>query len=104
MSAIAFDERGLVPCIVQNHSTGEVLMMGWMNQEAIERTVASGLVTFFSRRRKQLWTKGETSGNLLHLIALRQDCDGDALLAQVQPAGPTCHTGESSCFHIEVQA
>lgn len=102
MSTIAFDERGLVPCIVQDQSTAQVLMLGWMNQAAIDQSRESGLLTFFSRSRSRLWTKGETSGNVLHLRELRLDCDGDALIAVVEPHGPTCHTGERSCFHREV--
>src|SRR6476659_6568301 len=74
-------------------------MLGYMNEEALRRTVESGLVTFWSRSRQAIWQKGETSGNLLRLVELRQDCDGDALLVLAEPAGPTCHTGEPSCFH-----
>lgn len=94
-----FDTNGLVPVIVQHARSGEVLMLGYMNEVALARTVESGLVTFWSRSRGTLWQKGETSGNVLRLVELRQDCDGDALLALAEPAGPTCHTGETSCFH-----
>ena len=94
-----FDDQGLIPAIVQHARSGEVLMLGYMNEEALRRTIESGLVTFWSRSRQSIWQKGETSGNLLRLVELRQDCDGDALLVLAEPAGPTCHTGEPSCFH-----
>lgn len=93
-----FDDNGLIPAIVQHARSGEVLMLGYMNEAALARTLASKLVTFWSRSRQSLWTKGETSGNLLRLVELRQDCDGDALLVLAEPQGPTCHTGEPSCF------
>lgn len=96
---IRFDPNGLVPCVAQDASSGEVLMLAWMNAEAIERTLESGEVHFFSRSRGELWRKGETSGNVLDLVELRIDCDGDSLVALVDPAGPACHTGERSCFH-----
>lgn len=94
-----FDEKGLIPAIVQHARSGEVLMLGYMNQEALRRTVETGLVTFWSRSRRALWQKGELSGNLLRLAEIRQDCDGDTLLVLAEPAGPTCHTGQPSCFH-----
>lgn len=94
-----YNEDGLVPAIVQHARSGEVLMLGYMNEEALRRTAESGLVTFWSRSRGRLWQKGETSGNVLRLVELRQDCDGDALLVLAEPAGPTCHTGAPSCFH-----
>jgi phosphoribosyl-ATP pyrophosphohydrolase/phosphoribosyl-AMP cyclohydrolase len=106
-SEVAFDERGLVPCIVQDWRTGEVLTLAYMNAESLARTRETGEVHFFSRSRQELWHKGATSGNTLALKAIRYDCDGDALLALVQPAGPACHTGERSCFHrgqLEPQA
>lgn len=93
-----FDDNGLIPAIVQHARSGEVLMLGYMNAEALAQTQASGLVTFWSRSRSELWQKGATSGNLLRLVELREDCDGDALLVLAEPAGPTCHTGERSCF------
>jgi phosphoribosyl-ATP pyrophosphohydrolase/phosphoribosyl-AMP cyclohydrolase len=96
---VQFDEKGLVPAIVQHARSGEVLMLGYMNEEALRQTIEQGLVTFWSRSRQALWRKGETSGNLLKLVELRQDCDGDTLLVLAEPAGPTCHTGEPSCFH-----
>jgi phosphoribosyl-AMP cyclohydrolase / phosphoribosyl-ATP pyrophosphohydrolase len=97
-SAIAFDDRGLVPCIAQDWRTGEVLTLAYMNREALERTRATGEVHYWSRSRGELWHKGATSGNVQKLRALRVDCDGDALLALVEPAGPACHTGERTCF------
>lgn len=99
LTEVVFDENGLVPCIVQDASTGEVLTCAYMNAEALERTATTRELHFWSRSRQQLWHKGETSGNTQQLIALRYDCDGDALLAQVKPAGPACHTGERSCFY-----
>ena len=96
--AIRWNEAGLAPAVVQHRRTGRVLMLGWMNEEALERTLATGEVHFFSRRRGALWKKGETSGNFLRLRSLRTDCDRDALLVEADPAGPTCHTGEESCF------
>jgi phosphoribosyl-AMP cyclohydrolase / phosphoribosyl-ATP pyrophosphohydrolase len=97
--AIAFDARGLVPCIVQDWRTGEVLTLAYMNREALERTQSSGETWFWSRSRGELWHKGATSGNVQTVRELRYDCDSDALLALVEPAGPACHTGERSCFH-----
>ncbi len=96
---IGYDERGLVPCVVQDWRTGEVLTLAYMNAEALELTRRTGEVHFWSRSRRELWRKGETSGNVLRLRALRADCDRDALLALVEPAGPACHTGERTCFH-----
>lgn len=98
-SQIEFDQRGLVPCVVQDWLTGEVLMHAYMNAESLRLTRETGEVHFFSRSRQELWHKGETSGNTLEVKAIRYDCDGDALLALVEPAGPACHTGERSCFH-----
>lgn len=95
---IRFDDRGLVPVIVQDVLSGEVLMMAWASRESLEKTLETGEMVFWSRSRKRLWRKGEESGNVLRLRELRLDCDGDALLAQVDPAGPACHTGERSCF------
>jgi phosphoribosyl-AMP cyclohydrolase / phosphoribosyl-ATP pyrophosphohydrolase len=95
----SYDERGLVPCIAQDWRTGEVLTLAYMNAEALARTHETGEVHFWSRSRARLWRKGERSGNVLRLRALRADCDGDALLALVEPAGPACHTGARTCFH-----
>lgn len=91
-------ENELLPAIVQHARSGEVLMLGYMNEEALTATRESGLVTFYSRSRQRLWRKGETSGNVLRVVEIRQDCDGDALLVLAEPAGPTCHTGRPSCF------
>jgi phosphoribosyl-ATP pyrophosphohydrolase/phosphoribosyl-AMP cyclohydrolase len=96
---VQFDERGLVPCIVQDWRTGEVLTLAYMNSEALALTRETGETHFFSRSRQELWHKGETSGNTQTVKAIRYDCDGDALVALVQPTGPACHTGERSCFH-----
>jgi len=96
---IKFDTNGLVPVIVQHARSGEVLMLGYMNETALQQTQSSGLVTFWSRSRQELWQKGATSGNVLQLVEIRQDCDGDALLILAEPAGPTCHTGSRSCFY-----
>ena len=99
MDGIAFDERGLVPCIVQDWSSGEVLTLAYMNEQALARTRDTGETWFYSRSRDRLWRKGETSGNVQRVRALRYDCDSDSLLALVEPAGPACHTGERTCFH-----
>jgi phosphoribosyl-ATP pyrophosphohydrolase/phosphoribosyl-AMP cyclohydrolase len=96
---VSFDSQGLVPCVVQDWSTGEVLTLAYMNEEALRRTVQTGELHLFSRSRGEQWHKGETSGNVQTVRALRLDCDGDALLALVEPAGPACHTGERTCFH-----
>jgi len=98
-SEIAYDDRGLVPCIVQDWRTGEVLTLAYMNAESLRLTRETGEVHFFSRSRQELWHKGATSGHTLAVKAIRYDCDGDALLALVEPAGPACHTGERTCFH-----
>ncbi len=89
---------GIIPAVIQDARTNEVLMLGFMNDEAYEKTRKEGRVTFYSRTRKRLWTKGEESGNYLNLVEIREDCDQDALLIRVNPAGPVCHTGERSCF------
>jgi phosphoribosyl-ATP pyrophosphohydrolase/phosphoribosyl-AMP cyclohydrolase len=89
---------GLVPAVVQDAETLQVLMLGYMNREALQATRRDGFVTFYSRGRQRLWRKGETSGHVLHLVDLRLDCDGDTLLVLARPEGPTCHVGASSCF------
>ena len=99
MQEISFDEQGLVPCVVQDWRTGEVLTLAYMNAEALERTRETGETHFWSRSRGELWHKGETSGNVQRVRELRMDCDLDAVLALVEPAGPACHTGERTCFH-----
>src|SRR4051812_984121 len=103
LDAIRFDPRGLVPCIAQQHDTGEVLMMAWMNREAAEETLATGRVCYFSRSRGGLWRKGETSGQQQRLVELRLDCDGDTLLALVDQTGVACHTGRRSCFFLALR-
>jgi phosphoribosyl-ATP pyrophosphohydrolase/phosphoribosyl-AMP cyclohydrolase len=98
-----FDERGLVPCVVQDADRGTVLMLAWMNAEALRLTRETGVVHFWSRSRQALWKKGETSGNTLALVELRLDCDADAILVRARPAGPTCHTGQTSCFYRDAE-
>ncbi|MFD1143944.1 bifunctional phosphoribosyl-AMP cyclohydrolase/phosphoribosyl-ATP diphosphatase HisIE [Larkinella insperata] len=90
---------GLVPALIQDAETGKVLMLGYMNQEAYDKTQQEGVVTFYSRSKQRLWTKGETSNNFLHVKEILVDCDGDTLLIKAQPAGPTCHTGADTCFN-----
>jgi phosphoribosyl-AMP cyclohydrolase / phosphoribosyl-ATP pyrophosphohydrolase len=97
---VAYDERGLVPCVVADWATGEVLSLGYMNELALARTRATGELHLHSRSRNELWHKGATSGNIQTVRALRLDCDGDSVLALVEPAGPACHTGERTCFHL----
>jgi phosphoribosyl-ATP pyrophosphohydrolase/phosphoribosyl-AMP cyclohydrolase len=103
LSQLQFDERGLIPVVVQDWRDGTVLMLGYMNREAIEKTLASRSVHFWSRSRNQLWEKGATSGHCLVLKDLFLDCDRDALLVKAEPVGPTCHTGERACFFTKVQ-
>jgi phosphoribosyl-AMP cyclohydrolase / phosphoribosyl-ATP pyrophosphohydrolase len=100
--AIRFDERGLVPCVMQDWRTGEVLTLAYMDDEALSRTRETGEIHFFSRSRDALWHKGETSGNVQRVRQLRYDCDGDALVALVEPQGPACHTGQRSCFYRDL--
>ncbi|MGI8774300.1 MAG: phosphoribosyl-AMP cyclohydrolase [Actinomycetota bacterium] len=96
---LRFDERGLLPAIVQDASSGEVLMLAWCDAEAVRRTLAGGTTWFWSRSRQEYWNKGATSGNLQHVREVRYDCDEDALLMLVDADGPACHTGERSCFY-----
>jgi phosphoribosyl-ATP pyrophosphohydrolase/phosphoribosyl-AMP cyclohydrolase len=98
LDALRFDERGLLPVVVQDVATGAVRMLGWANREALERTLESGRAWFWSRSRQRLWEKGESSGNHLDVLAAAADCDGDAVLLRVRAHGPTCHTGAASCF------
>jgi phosphoribosyl-AMP cyclohydrolase len=93
---------GLVPAVVQQHDTGEVLMLGWMDDEALHRTLTTGRGTFWSRSRQEYWVKGETSGHCQHVIEVRLDCDGDTLLVKVDQEGPACHTGDRTCFDADV--
>ncbi len=98
MVEIAYNAAGLVPAIAQQHDTGEVLMLAWMNAESVAETLATGRVCYWSRSRQALWRKGETSGHIQRLVEMRVDCDGDALLLRVEQTGPACHTGSRSCF------
>ncbi len=102
--AIKFDEHGLVPCVVQDARTGEVLTLAYMNAESLRRTLAEGETWFWSRSRAELWHKGATSGNTQRVVEVRADCDGDALVVRVEPAGPACHTGARSCFQPDADA
>ena len=101
-SRLKFDERGLIPVIVQDYVTHEVLTLAYMNRESLQISLAEGRTCFYSRSRQCLWRKGETSGNTQRIVALRADCDGDALVAEVKKAGPACHTGAESCFFEEL--
>jgi phosphoribosyl-AMP cyclohydrolase len=98
LEELSFDEYGLVAAVAQQHDTGEVLMLAWMNREAVERTLATGRVHYWSRSRRQLWRKGDQSGQIQRLVELRVDCDGDAVLLLVDQRGVACHTGRRSCF------
>jgi phosphoribosyl-AMP cyclohydrolase / phosphoribosyl-ATP pyrophosphohydrolase len=102
LELVKFDERGLVPCIAQDAESGEVLTLAYASEESLRLTVESGEMHFFSRSRKRIWRKGEESGHVLKLRQLRIDCDGDAVLAMVEPTGPACHTGERTCFYRDV--
>ena len=99
---LRFDERGLIPAIIQDAENGEVLMLGYMNEESLRRTLSSGQVWFYSRSRQELWHKGEASGSYLNVRSIMRDCDDDALLLKVEAAGPVCHTGNRSCFFREL--
>ncbi len=101
---LKFDDRGLIPAIVQDASTGEVLMFAWMNEEALRRTVESKEAWFWSRSRQELWHKGATSGSIMSVRDIRRDCDEDVLLLKVEAAGPACHTGERTCFYRDLEA
>jgi len=103
LSAVQFDDKGLVPVIAQSHATGQVLMFAWMNRDTLERTLSSGEVTYWSRSRQMVWKKGETSGHSQRLIEAFVDCDGDVLLLKVDQLGPACHTGASSCFFRQLK-
>ena len=93
--------NGLMPVIVQDSETSAVLMLGYMNRESVEKTIQDKKVTFWSRSKKRLWQKGESSGNYLHYVSMEKDCDSDSLLIQANPEGPTCHTGSYSCFNVQ---
>jgi len=100
MNDLNFEKgNGLIPCIIQDHATQKVLMLGYMNKEAYQKTLSEKRITFYSRTKQKLWTKGETSGNFLELIDIKKDCDNDTLLIQAKPTGPVCHTGADTCFN-----
>jgi phosphoribosyl-AMP cyclohydrolase len=102
VSNLKLNEKGLIPAIVQDDATGEVLMLGYMNEESLRRTLASGEVWFFSRSRQELWHKGETSGNKILVRSMWKDCDSDTILVKAHPTGPVCHTGNPNCFFREL--
>ena len=99
---LKFNEQGLIPAIVQDHSSGEILMQAWMNLESLELTLQTGFATYFSRSRKALWKKGETSGHLQEVVEIIADCDFDCLLLKVKQQGPACHTGKKNCFFNKI--
>jgi phosphoribosyl-ATP pyrophosphohydrolase/phosphoribosyl-AMP cyclohydrolase len=101
-NGITFDEKGLIPAVVQDADTNEVRMLGWMSRESIDHTYKSGHVTFWSRSRNELWEKGATSGNWLTFVSLHKNCEDNSLLVKARPVGPTCHTGNQSCYYREV--
>jgi len=101
-ASLKFDGRGLIPAIAQEEGTGDVLMLAWMNAEAVRKTIETRRVTYWSRSRRALWTKGETSGHWQELVDFRIDCDRDCLLLIVRQTGPACHTGRKSCFYVSV--
>ncbi|WP_371223979.1 phosphoribosyl-AMP cyclohydrolase [Roseovarius sp. 2305UL8-3] len=101
--SLTYDDRGLIPAIAQDHATGEVLMMAWMNAEAVTRTLETGRVTYWSRSRQAFWIKGETSGHVQKLIEMRVDCDRDCLLMRIEQTGAACHTNRRSCFYTGIQ-
>ncbi len=103
LDALRFDAAGLVAAVAQQHDTGEVLMLAWMNREAVRQTLATGNAVYWSRSRQALWRKGETSGQVQRVVSLRLDCDGDAVLLRVDQTGVACHTGRRSCFFREAQ-
>jgi phosphoribosyl-AMP cyclohydrolase len=98
MSELNFNDNGLIPAIIQDIDTGEVLMLGYMNEESLRRTLTHGEVWFYSRSRQELWHKGETSGNIIKVVEIRKDCENNSLLVKARPTGPVCHTGNRNCF------
>lgn len=102
-ATLTYDANGLIPCIAQDHTSGEVLMFAWMNADAVKQTLATGRVTYWSRSRQAFWVKGETSGHVQRLVDLRIDCDRDCLLALVEQTGPACHTNRRSCFYTAIR-
>jgi phosphoribosyl-ATP pyrophosphohydrolase/phosphoribosyl-AMP cyclohydrolase len=103
VDVLKFDEKSLIPAIIQDAVNGEVLMLGYMNLESLQKTLETGQVWFYSRSRQELWHKGATSGNYLNVRAIMKDCDNDTLLVQVEPVGPVCHTGNRSCFYRKLE-
>ena len=103
LDIVKFNDQGLVPAIAQDSTSGTVLMLAWMNRDAIDQTLASGLVTYYSRSRQSLWQKGETSGNTQRLVDMQFDCDADAILMLVEQTGPACHTNRPNCFYLRVE-
>jgi phosphoribosyl-AMP cyclohydrolase len=103
-ASLRYDAQGLIPAIAQDHASGEVLMMAWMNSDTVAQTLATGKVTYWSRSRAAFWVKGETSGHVQSLVDLRVDCDRDCLLLMVEQTGPACHTNRRSCFYTAVRA
>lgn len=103
MGNLKFDAKGLIPAVVQDATTGEVLMLGYMNEESLRRTLTSGEVWFYSRSRQELWHKGATSGNRIKVDSVWRDCDGDTLLVRGKPMGPVCHTGNRTCFFEQLE-
>ncbi len=103
LDVVKFNDQGLVPAIAQDSTSGTVLMLAWMNRDAIDQTLASGLVTYYSRSRQSLWQKGETSGNTQRLVDMQFDCDADAILMLVEQTGPACHTNRPNCFYLRVE-
>ncbi|MET4100857.1 phosphoribosyl-AMP cyclohydrolase [Roseovarius sp. MBR-78] len=102
-ATLSYDANGLIPAIAQDHETGEVLMLAWMNAEAVARTLQTGRVTYWSRSRQAFWIKGETSGHVQEMVEMRLDCDRDCLLVQVRQTGPACHTNRRSCFYTALR-
>lgn len=103
MEDLKFDSNGLIPAIVQDADSKEILMMAWMNEESLRLTAQEGTTWFWSRSRQELWNKGATSGNMQHVTEMHYDCDGDVILVKVHPDGPACHTGERTCFYRPLQ-
>jgi len=103
LDALAYNDQGLVAAIAQDHTSGDVLMLGWMDRTAIDRTLSEGYACYFSRSRQTYWRKGETSGHVQQVVALRFDCDGDALLLTVAQTGPACHTNRPNCFYLRAE-
>lgn len=103
IQSVKYDDRGLIPAIVQDVADNEVLMLGYMNSDSLKMTLEKGMVTFWSRSRQKFWTKGETSGNFLEVVNIYTDCDSDTILVKAKPKGPTCHTGKRSCFSWKLE-